>query len=83
MRHHHEYRMNRRRNHFPFGYVLCSLLFMAFFGWKLFFLIPLFIMLACIGSWGRAYNNHDWQGQEAEKTKRKPKNDDIYDSDYV
>ena len=71
-----------QRTGFPFGFFIFGLLLMMFFGWKLFFIFPFLMMLVFWGSWGRSWQ-YDWHEREVEKPKRKAKNDDWDEPDYV
>jgi len=69
-----------RRRNFPFGFFLCGLFLMMFVGWKVLFLIPLFMMF---GFWGSRGYAPIWESEDIEKPKRKLKNDEWDDTEIV
>ncbi len=82
--------------HFPFRHFLFGLLLLALFGWKLFFFFPLlfilpFLLFPLMGGWYGPeprdpwYEDGEWRDvwYGTEKRKRKPKNDDWDEPDFV
>ena len=65
----------------PIALLAFAILFFWLFGFKLFFLIPLFFIFGGFGMWGRCDMNHYDQEWTSEKPKRKSKPDYDYDSD--
>lgn len=80
--------MHQRHKASPFAMLMFGLLVFWLFGFKLFFLIPLFFIFGGFGMWGMCSVDHDnnWS-DEKPKRKSKPKRevyiDDEADTTYL
>jgi hypothetical protein len=70
-----------RRHRFPLGYALIGLAMLWLFGFKLFFLLPLFVFFAIwkFGGWGICTT--DGYGDAPEKPKRGHSYDEEFNDD--